>query len=239
MVFFLFQPGGLLIESADSSDAVASVTAAGSNAALSNITAMVIALGLVMTTLGLYVLQSGVRDGGPGDALSRAGLILIVFGNVGWVLAQGLTLALADAQGPAIQAMVPVYMVRSGIVLMSGIAVALGFLLFSVALSTRDDFNKIAARIVALASLVAMVSFIVAVSATSMLRHGDLHRQGLLPRMDGVAHHAGRGPAQGGRVRYCRGLGGGATAASHRAPSPPKGRDRIGPASRQEGSGWQ
>ena len=81
----------------------------------------------------------------------------------------GAELALADAQGPqTVQTMVPVYTVRSGIVTISGVAIALGFLLFSLALSTRDDFNKIAARIVALASLVAMVSFIVAVSATSM-----------------------------------------------------------------------
>ena len=64
--------------------------------------------------------------------------------------------------------MVPVYTVRSGIVTMSGIAIALGFLLFSLALSTREGFNKAAAWIVALASLVAMVSFIVAVSSTSM-----------------------------------------------------------------------
>ena len=64
--------------------------------------------------------------------------------------------------------MVPVYMVRSGIVLMSGIAVALGFLLLSIALSTRDEFNRIAAWIVALVSLIAMVSFIVPVSDTGM-----------------------------------------------------------------------
>ena len=84
-------------------------------------------------------------------------------------LIAGPVLALADAQGPqAVQTMVPVYTVRSGIVTMSGAAIALGFILFSVALSTRDGFNKTAARIVALASLVAMVSFIVAVSSTSM-----------------------------------------------------------------------
>ena len=164
-VFFLIQPGGVLIESADLSDHVGSITAAASNVWLSNITALVIALGLVMTTYGLYVVQIGIRGGGNGDALSRAGLILIVFGNVGWVLAQGLTFIMADAQIPeALQAMVPVYTVKSGIVMMSGVAVSLGFLVFSLALSTRDDFNKIAAWIVALASLVAMVGYIVAIS---------------------------------------------------------------------------
>ena len=173
LVFFSLQPGSLLIESAEPSNPVESIRAFASNAALTNVTGLAVALGLVMTTVGLYVLQSGVRDGGTGDALSRAGLILIVFGNVGWVLAQGLTLALADAQGPqTVQTMVPVYTVRSGIVTMSGTAIALGFILFSVALSTKDGFNKTAARIVALASLVAMVSFIVAVSSTSMYDTG-------------------------------------------------------------------
>ena len=81
----------------------------------------------------------------------------------------GAELALADAQGPqTVQTMVPVYTVRSGIVTISGVAIALGFLLFSLALSTRDDFNRTAAWIVALVSLIAMVSFIVAVSDTGM-----------------------------------------------------------------------
>ena len=86
LVFFSLQPGSLLIESAEPSNPVASIRAFASNAALTNVTGLAVALGLVMTTVGLYVLQSGVRDGGTGDALSRAGLILIVFGNVGWVL---------------------------------------------------------------------------------------------------------------------------------------------------------
>ena len=45
LVFFLFQPGGLLIENAAPSSPVASITALASNVALTNITAMVIALG--------------------------------------------------------------------------------------------------------------------------------------------------------------------------------------------------
>ena len=83
MAFFSLQPGSLLIESAEPSNPVESIRAFASNAALTNVTGLAVSLGLVMTTLGLYVLQSGVRDGGSGDALARAGLVRIVFGNVG------------------------------------------------------------------------------------------------------------------------------------------------------------
>ncbi len=169
-VFFLIQPGGLLVGSADPSDPVASVSAVASDPSLSDVTALVIALGLVMTTYGLYVVHAGIRDGGSGDALSGAGFMLVLFGNVGWVLAQGLTLAMADAQGPeAIAAMVPVYAVKSGAILISGVAIALGFLLLSVALSAKEGFNRVAALITALASLVAVVSFIVGISSTDLL----------------------------------------------------------------------
>ena len=170
IVFFLIQPGGLLIESADPSDPVASITAVASNAALSNITALVIPLGLIMSIFGLYVVQAGVRDNGVGDALSRAGLTLIVIGNIGWVMTQGLTFVMADAQNPqALQATVPVYSVKAGITLVSGLAVALGFLAFSLALSTRDDFNRIAAWIVAVASIIALVSLIIGISDSSQV----------------------------------------------------------------------
>ena len=166
-VFFLIQPGAMIIDSADLSDPVASITAAASNVVLSNLTAIMIALGLVVTTYGIYVLQSSVR-GGNGGALAQAGFTLILFGNVGWVLAQGLTLVLADAQSPeALQRMVPVYSVRSGIVLMSGLAVSLGFLVLSLSFCNRDILNKVAALIVAVVSIVALVSFTIGISDNS------------------------------------------------------------------------
>ena len=47
-VFFLIEPGGLFIDSADASDAVGNITAKAYNAALTNITNMVIILGLAL-----------------------------------------------------------------------------------------------------------------------------------------------------------------------------------------------
>ena len=45
-VFFLIEPGGLLIDSVDVSDAVGSITAKGGNAALTNVTNIAIILAL-------------------------------------------------------------------------------------------------------------------------------------------------------------------------------------------------
>ncbi len=160
-VFFLIQPGVLFIERADPTDGMASVAALSSNGALTNLTALVAPLGLVMTVFGIYVVQTGLRGNGSGDALSRSALALILTGNVGWVMSSGLLFSLAgaeDAAGPVAQA---VFAVRSGITLVSSVAVALGFGLFAVALSTREDFNKIAALIVAAVSIVSLLGFII------------------------------------------------------------------------------
>ena len=162
IIFFLLQPGGLLIDNADSSDAVASITSFASNSTLTKVTSMVIALGLTLIVFGFYAVQKITRIDDIGDGLSQFGLLALVFGAFGWIVAQGLDLALADADLQDINAWVPVYSVDAGITLMSAIAVSLGFLTFSLALSTRDDFNNIAALVVSIVSVVALVCFIAA-----------------------------------------------------------------------------
>ena len=162
IVFFLLQPGGLLIDNADSSDAVASITSFASNSTLTIVTSMVIALGLLLIVFGFYAVQKITRVDGVGDALSQFGLLALIIGVFGWIVAQGLHLALADANLQDLNAWVPVYSVYAGITLMSAIAVSLGFLTFSLALSTRDDFNNIVALVVSIVSVVAFVCFIAA-----------------------------------------------------------------------------
>ena len=84
-------------------------------------------------------------------------------------MSQGLNLVIADSGDPeAMQVAVAVFAVRSGITVLSGIAIALGFLVFSYGLAGRDDFNKIAALIASLASIVALVAFILALSDSGM-----------------------------------------------------------------------
>ena len=131
---------------------------------------MVIALGLITTVYGFYVLQSRVGTSGNWKALAQYGFLLLLVGNIGWILAQGLTFMLADAQSQqAVAAATSVYLAQSGIILLSGLAIAMGYMLFSLALSTRDDFNKPAALIVALVSVVVLVCYIIGISDNSQL----------------------------------------------------------------------
>ena len=62
-IFFLIEPGGLLIDSADVSDAVGSIKAKGANAALTNVTNIAIILGLALILSGLYALMRNVAFG--------------------------------------------------------------------------------------------------------------------------------------------------------------------------------
>ena len=77
---------------------------------------------------------------------------------------------LADAQSErAVAVSASVYSVQSGIILLCGLAVALGFMLFSLAISTRADSNKPAALIVALVSLVILVAYAIGISDNGQL----------------------------------------------------------------------
>jgi len=167
LVFYLLQPGGLLIDSADPSDAQATITALVSNSTMAHLGAFLIPLGLLLFLHGFLTVQNNVRSGGNGDALSRLGVLLLVVAVVGWVLVSGLTGILANNAGPAAGA---VYAVSQGLNSMSALSAALGFLLFSYALSTRDDYNKILALLVAVASLVSLVAIIVSIVDTSTLQ---------------------------------------------------------------------
>lgn len=165
IVFFLLQPGGILIDPADTTDAEGSINALASNTALVDVTAILICLGLMLMVYGFYAAQNAVRDGGGGDALSRFGLLLLAVGASGWVLSQGLTLVLAHAdldEAGALAIMLSVYEIEAGITLISAMGVSLGILIFSLALSTRDDFNRIVALIISVVSVISLVCFIVA-----------------------------------------------------------------------------
>ncbi len=168
VVFFLLEPGALLVDRADSSDAIASITALASNAALAHLVAFVVPLGLILALYGLYVLQTGVRDGGSGDALSRLGLLFITIASIGWVLTYGLTHVMANAPAQAaqaLQAMVPVFSIESGITNVSSLSAALGVVLFGLGLSTREDVNKIAAFAVVVVAIVALVCLVISSNA--------------------------------------------------------------------------
>ncbi len=163
-VFFLIEPGGLLIDSADVSDAVGSITAKGSNAALTNVTNIGIILGLVVILSGLYALMRNVTLQGNGKAFAQMGFFMIFVGLAGWILAGGMDFILADAQtSDEIMGSVPVYYAGSALLYAGGITLGFGGFIFALGLSTRDDFNRIISLLAALISLAVMVFFIVAI----------------------------------------------------------------------------
>ena len=163
-VFFLIEPGGLLIDSAEVSDAVGSITAKGANAALTNVTNIAIILGLTLILSGLYALMRNVTLQGNGKALVQMGFFMVFVGLTGWIFAGGIDFILADAQSSEqISGSVPVYHAGSALLYAGGIALGFGGFIFALGLSTRDDFNRIISLLAALVSLALMVFFILAI----------------------------------------------------------------------------
>ena len=163
-IFFLIEPGGLLIDSADVSDAVGSITAKGSNAALTNVTNIAIILSLALIVSGLYALMRNVTLQGNGKALVQMGFFMIFIGLAGWMLAGGMDFILADAQtSEQIGGTVPVYYAGSALLYAGGITLGFGGFIFALGLSTRDDFNGVIALLAAAVSLAVMIFFIVAI----------------------------------------------------------------------------
>ena len=163
-VFFLIEPGGLLIDSAKVSDAVGIITAKSGNAALTNITNIAIILGLALILSGLYALMRNVTLQGNGKALVQMGFFMIFVGLSGWILSGGMDFILADAQtGEQIAGSVPVYYAGSALFYAGGITLGFGGFIFALGLSTRDDFNQIISLLAALVSLAVMVFFMMAI----------------------------------------------------------------------------
>ena len=163
-IFFLIEPGGLLIDSADVSDAVGSITAKGTNAALTNVTNIAIILSLALIISGLYALMRNVTLQGNGKALVQMGFFMMFIGLAGWMLAGGMDFILADAQtSEQIGGSVPVYYAGSALLYAGGITLGFGGFIFALGLSTRDDFNGVIALLAAVVSLAVMIFFIVAI----------------------------------------------------------------------------
>ncbi len=164
-VFIFLQPGVLLIDRVDSTDAAAFIGALSSRPALSNLTAMAIALGFLVNAFGMWVLSSVLRSSGPGGPLALAGFFLVLFGMIGGGLAQGLTIALAGAADDpaAIAAAMPVYAVKGGITLICGVAVALGYLATAAAVTARNDFNRAVSVAALLGAAVCLAGYVLAI----------------------------------------------------------------------------
>ncbi len=163
-IFFLIEPGGLLIDSADVSDAVGSITAKGANAVLTNVTNIAIILGLALILSGLYALMRNVTLQGNGKAFVQLGFFMLFIGLASWILSGGTDFILADAQtSQQIQESVPVYNAGYALFYAGGIVIGFGGFIFALGLSTRDEFNRIVSLLAALINLAVMVFFMIAI----------------------------------------------------------------------------
>ena len=163
-VFFLIEPGGLLIDSAEVSDAAGSIKAKSANAALTNVTNIAIVLSLTLILSGLYALMRNVTLQGNGKAFVQMGFFMMLVGLTGWILTGGIDFVLADAQtADQIQASVPVYYVGSALLYAGGIALGFGGFIFALGLSTREEFNRILSLLASLVNLAVMVFFMLAI----------------------------------------------------------------------------
>ncbi len=163
-VFFLVEPGGLIIDSADVSDAAGTIAAKSGNAVLTNITNMGIILGIALILSGLYALMRNVTLKGNGKGLVQMGFFILLVGLTGWILSAGVDFILADAQTDAqVAESISVFNVGFAIFYAGGIAVGFGGFIFALGLSTRDDFNRIISLLASLVSLAVMVFFMIAI----------------------------------------------------------------------------
>lgn len=166
LVFFLLEPGGLLIEPAASGDSVAIVTAMASNPVMARIAALVVPLGLVLLVYGLTGISRVMHPDSTAAALSRLGILCMNVGVFGWIITSGLifvfTRTALDVE-QQMQSAITVYLVDSGLGIVSSMAVAAGFLMFNLGLSAlyTQRVLRAAALLVAAVSLVSLLALII------------------------------------------------------------------------------
>ena len=173
LILYFLQPGGALIDAADPADGAATIAAMVGNPGLGKITSVLIPLGLIAMSYGIYVLQANIRASGNGDALSRLGAIFFLVAAAGWMVASGASLAIYGSTFSAqdsYQAYGSLYGATVGIGTIAGLAGGIGFLALALAISTREDSNKIAALVVAVASIVSIVVIIIGAVDTTLLQ---------------------------------------------------------------------
>ena len=173
LIFFFLQPGGIFVDAADPADASATIAAMVGNAALGKVVSVLIPLGLLVFVYGIFVLQENIRLKGNGVALSRLASLFILVGVIGWMVGAGISLTITGSGLPAATAL-PVfgslYGASLGIGTIAGIISAIGFLALALAVSTREDSNKIAALVAAVAAVVAIIVTVVGGMDTSQLQ---------------------------------------------------------------------
>ena len=165
LLFFMLEPGRLLIDTAEPGDAAATITALATNKAMANTSGLVVPLSLVLMIYGLAGINRVIQEESMAAALSRLGVLFMIVGAIGWILTSGLNHILADTRlgvEEAFQQAIAIYRVDSGLTLISSATVSVGFLTFSLGYSAMHPpgFSKIAALVITAISILALVAII-------------------------------------------------------------------------------
>ena len=169
IVFFLFQPGALLIDPVEAGDAEGTILAYAENSVLTKITAMLIAVGLLTMIFGQSFLWTRLRDDGYAEGMARFGFVALLVGGGAWILVQGARSMLADTEPSAagIAGAEAIYAIDAGMTTIGALVVSLGFVLMSIGLIQRGGAYKTTGIIIAVISAVAFVAVTFGVAAPS------------------------------------------------------------------------
>ena len=115
-------------------------------------------IGLIMAYYGITVIQGTIGKGENGEALFKLGLPMFGINVIATVIAFGglwQAQAWVGASGTNIAA------IAQGISLYSGMIGAIGIVLISLAISTRDEFNNLFAYVIAIVFLIVAILSII------------------------------------------------------------------------------
>lgn len=173
--FFLVEPGGLLIDRADSTDAVAGIAARASNTALTHLTALVVPFGLTLMLFGFIVLQAGaIREGG-GIGAALLAVVFLGVGTIVWGITQGLNHPISEIDVASAQSLsvgLALNEVQSAGRVLGGLFAAAGFLVLSLSPWMRARSNTLAANGVVIVSLIALAGLIAGIFAVDLRAEG-------------------------------------------------------------------
>lgn len=169
LVFFLVEPGGLLVDPVDTTDSAGKITALASNPFLAHVSGLLVPLGLLLLLYGISGVSRVTTGPDVAAAGTRFGLLSATVGGVGWILVNGLDHLLARTRissAEALEAAIPLYQVGLGITMISGIAVSLGLLVLSLSLAARErsGLHRTAALVIAVVSAFSVVALIIGYS---------------------------------------------------------------------------
>ncbi|MXX45559.1 MAG: hypothetical protein F4Z41_05075 [Acidimicrobiia bacterium] len=166
LLFFLLEPGGILIDPVEPGDAVGGITALASNSALAHASSLLVPLSLLLMLFGLVGISRVTSGEQMSGGLSRLGILCMTIGGAGWILSAGLTHVLTETvmeSDLALQQAIAVYRVDSGLTIISSMVVSAGVLAFSLGVSAMSPggVGRTVALVVSAVSAIALITLII------------------------------------------------------------------------------